>query len=226
MNTTLETPEQSPAADQRAPAAASERPSETRNRRTLQALSFRNIGAVYVWLLITVVFLIWIPSTFGSWVTVKQILNENAVTGLMALSLIVPLCTRTFDLSIGFVATLSSVVSTYAIAHGIPVVPSVAIAILAALFVGVVNAVVVVGMRVDSFIATLATGSLIESFITLLTNEIPITDPRLGGGFSHIGQTSIAGFTLPVLYVVVAAVVIWFVLEHTATGRRLYATGL
>jgi ribose transport system permease protein len=89
----------------------------------------------------------------------------------------------------------------------------------------VVNALVVVGMGVDSFIATLATGSLIQSFITLLTNQIPITNPRIGAGFADIGQKSIGGITLPVVYVLVAGVVIWFVLEHTATGRRLYATG-
>ena len=218
MNTTLETPE----------VAHRGKTPQTRpslGQKTLRALSFRNIGAVYVLALIVVVFVIWIPSTFATWQTVKQILNGNAATGLMALSLIIPLCTRTFDLSIGFVATLGAVISTYAIAHGVPVAPAVALAIGAALVVGFVNATVVVGMGVDSFIATLATGSLIQAFITLLTNEIPVTDERLAGGFSHIGQTSIAGLSLPVLYVLVVALVIWFVLEHTATGRRLYATG-
>src|SRR5438067_12795641 len=218
MNTTLETPDVAPAGTK--PSA-----SDSRGARALRALSFKNIGAVYVLAVIVVVFLIWIPGTFGTGQTAKQILNSNAATGLMALSLIIPLCTRTFDLSVGFVATLGAVISTYAIQHGIPVAPAVALAICGALFVGVVNAVVVVGMGVDSFIATLATGSLIQSFISLLTNQIPITDPRLAGGFSHIGQTSIQGFTLPVLYVIVVALAIWFVLEHTATGRRLYATG-
>jgi ribose transport system permease protein len=194
-------------------------------QRTVRALSFRNIGAVYVWLAILVVFAIWIPSTFLTWTTAKQILNGNASTGLMALALIIPLCTRTFDLSIGFVASLGCVTSAYMIGHGLPVSAAVAIAVGGALFVGLVNGFVVVGMGVDSFIATLATGSLIQSFITLMTNQVAITDPKLAGPFADIGQTSIAGLTLPVFYVLVIAIVIWFVLEHTATGRRLYATG-
>src|SRR4051812_29940027 len=150
MNSTLETPNVAGK-----PTKAQAGPS--RGERTLKALSFRNIGAVYVWALIVLVFLIWIPSTFGTVQTAKQILNENAATALMALALIIPLCTRTFDLSVGFVATLGAVTSTYAIAHGVAVAPAVALAIGAALVVGVVNAVVVVGMGVDSFIATLAT---------------------------------------------------------------------
>jgi ribose transport system permease protein len=89
----------------------------------------------------------------------------------------------------------------------------------------VINAVVVVVMRIDSFIATLATGSLIAALITMVTNEVPITDAKLGGAFAEIGQTNIGGVTLAVVYCAVVAVAIWYLLEHTATGRRLYATG-
>jgi len=211
--------------EQPRPGRALPRRREALAQRALRGLSFRNIGAVYVWLVIVAVFAIWVPTTFATSQTAKQILNDNAATGLMALSLIIPLCTRTFDLSVGFVASLTAVTSTYMIAHGMPVVPAVLIAVGAALAVGLVNATVVVVMGVDSFIATLATGSLIEAFITLMTDDIAITDPRVAGPFAKIGQASIGGITLPVLYTLVAAVVIWFVLEHTATGRRLYATG-
>ena len=199
--------------------------SRTRAERTRDALSFRNIGAVYVWLVIVVIFSIWIPSTFANWTTAKQILNQNSVTALMALALIIPLCTRTFDLSIGFVASLGCVTSAYMIGHGLPVGLAIAIAMGGAVLVGLVNGFVVVGMGVDSFIATLATGSLVQAFITLMTNQVAITDPKLTGSFAHVGQTSIAGLTLPVLYALFLATVIWFLLEHTATGRRLYATG-
>jgi ribose/xylose/arabinose/galactoside ABC-type transport system permease subunit len=194
-------------------------------RRLGRGLSFRNIGAVYVWLAIAVVFAIWVPETFPTAATAKQILNSNAATGLLALSVIIPLCTRTFDLSVGFVASLTAVTSAYMVGHGMAVVPAVLIAMGAALVVGLVNATVVVRMGVDSFIATLATGSLIEAFITLMTDDIAITDPELAGPFSKIGQASIGGITLPVIYTLLAATVLWFILEHTASGRRLYATG-
>jgi ribose transport system permease protein len=201
---------------------AARRPAWARLRK---GLSFQNIGAVYVLVIIAVVFTLWVPETFPTWSTVKEILNNNAVTGLMALSLVIPLCTRTFDLSIGYVATLTCVTSAYMIQHGVPVGGAVAIAVAAALLIGLFNASVVVLMGVDSFIATLATGSLIQALITLMTNDIAITDARLTGSFAHIGQSSVAGIGLPVIYVLFLATVIWFVLEHTGTGRRLYATG-
>jgi ribose transport system permease protein len=215
----------SPGAVGRDAAAAEPRRGTVTRVRRPGALSFRNIGAVYVWLAIAVVFTVWAHSTFPTWTTARQILDENAVTGLMALSVVIPLCTRTFDLSVGFIASLSAVTAAYMIAHGVPVAAAVTIAMGGALLVGLINAVVVVVMGVDSFIATLATGSLIQAFITMMTNDIAITSPRLAGPFAKIGQGSIGGITLPVVFTLVVALVIWFVLEHTATGRRLYATG-
>ena len=102
---------------------------------------------------------------------------------------------------------------------------AVLLGILVGMAIGLVNAFVVVTMRIDSFIGTLATGSLIASFITMATGDTPIQSIKLSGGFSKIGQTDINGITLPVLYAIVFAFAIWYLLEHTATGRRLYATG-
>jgi ribose transport system permease protein len=216
-----------------APAAVSERHVVTETeparstRQWRRSLAFSNIGAVYVWLLIILIFGIWVPNTFLTHTTFNQVLNNNAVTGLMALCVVIPLAARVFDLSIAFTMTLSGVTVAHFVAHtGVGVVPAVALALGAALAIGVINGVVVVGLGVDSFIGTLATGSLIKAFITMVTNDQSITGVKLlQTPFSSIAQTDIAGLTLPVLYLLLIAGAIWFVLEHTATGRRLYATG-
>jgi ribose transport system permease protein len=107
----------------------------------------------------------------------------------------------------------------------VPVVPAILLALGVGLGVGLINAIVVVVMKIDSFIGTLATGSLIAALVTMITKEVPITDAKLGGAFAKIGQTSVDGITLSVFYCAVVAIGIWYLLEHTATGRRLYATG-
>jgi ribose/xylose/arabinose/galactoside ABC-type transport system permease subunit len=189
-------------------------------------LSYRNIGAVYVWLAIVAVFAVWVPETFLTATTVKQVFNNNAVAALAALAIVIPLCAGVFDLSVGFVMSLTGVTAAHFVAEaGIGVVPAVAIALCVGLGIGLINALIVVRMRIDSFIATLATGSLIQSLITLLTDDTSITGVKLAGSFAGIGQSDLAGVTLPVFYVLGAAFAIWFLLEHTSTGRRLYATG-
>ena len=195
-------------------------------QRLVHGLAFDRVGAVYVWLGIIVLFSLWVPETFPNLATAKQVLNANAITALAALSITIPLAARVFDLSFAGVMTLTGVVVAHLIAKdGVPLVPAIAIALAVGVGIGVINAVVVVVMRIDSFIATLATGSLIAALVTMVTNEVPITDAKLGDTFAKIGQTSIDGVTLGVLYCAVVAVAIWYLLEHTATGRRLYATG-
>jgi ribose transport system permease protein len=209
-----------------APAAREAAAATPPARRLAHGLAFDRVGAVYVWLGIIVLFSLWAPETFPNVATAKQILNSNAITALAALSITIPLAARVFDLSFAGVMTLTGVAVAHLIAKdGVPVLPAIGLALAIGLGVGAINAVVVVVMRIDSFIATLATGSLIAALITMVTNEVPITDARLGGAFADIGQTTIGGVTLGVVYCAVVAVAIWYVLEHTATGRRLYATG-
>jgi ribose transport system permease protein len=191
----------------------------------MRGLAFDKIGAIYVWALIAVVFAIWVPDRFPQLATVKQVLNANAITALAALSIVIPLTTRTFDLSFAFTMTMAGVTTAHFAAVGAPLVIALGAGMAVALVIGLVNAIVVVSMRIDSFIATLATGSLIQALITMATGDTPILDIKLSGGFSKIGQTDLGGFTLPVLYAVLVALAIWYLLEHMATGRRLYATG-
>lgn len=200
-------------------------PITTPTSRWMSRLAFDKVGAIYVWVGIIVVFSIWVPDTFPNLTTAKQILNANAITALAALSVTVPLAARVFDLSFALNMTLCGVAVAHFVVDGVPLVPAVLLGMLIGLAVGLINATVVVGMKIDSFIATLATGSLIAALITFVTNDTPISDVKLAGGFSQIGQTTSQGLILPVLYVAVVAVGIWYLLEHTATGRRLYAVG-
>jgi len=188
-------------------------------------MAFDKVGAVYVWVAIIIVFSIWVPDTFPTLDTAKQILNSNAITGLAALAITIPLAARVFDLSFAFVMTLTGVAVAKLVVGGTPLLVAILIGIGIGLAIGLINATVVVVAKIDSFIGTLATGSLIQALITMVTDDTPISDARLAGGFSDVGQTNITGVTLPVLYFALVAVAIWYLLEHTATGRRLYATG-
>src|SRR6266851_5465683 len=68
-------------------------------RRTL---SFRNISAVYVLVVLVLVFSVWVPETFLTWTTLRSLLAQQAVTAIVALGLVVPLAAGVYDLSIGY----------------------------------------------------------------------------------------------------------------------------
>jgi ribose/xylose/arabinose/galactoside ABC-type transport system permease subunit len=195
--------------------------------RMRELFGVRNIGAVYVLVAICIIFAIWVPSTFLQVSTVRQLLDSSALTALAALAIVVPLSARVFDLSFAYTMSLSGVVTAhFIVSTHLDLTVSILLGLGAALLVGFVNATVVVVLKIDSFIGTLATGSIIEAFITLVTGGSSITNEKLATGFfAQISQGSVAGFTLPVFYAIIVAAVLWAFLEHSATGRRIYATG-
>src|SRR5947209_17091024 len=170
------------------PAPPKPAPGPSLAERLARGLAFNNIGAVYVWLAIVVVFSIWVPETFPTISTVKQVLNANAITALAALSITIPLAARVFDLSFAYTMTLTGVITAHFLAVGVPLVPAVLLGLGAGVVIGFVNGLVVVVMRIDSFIATLATGSLIAALITMATGGTAIVSTKLQGGFAKIGQ--------------------------------------
>lgn len=195
-------------------------------RNWAEHFSVRNIGAVYVLLAIIVVFSLWAPDTFPTWQTVKSVLNQNAIAGLVALALVVPLSARVFDLSVGSAMGLCNVIAAWLLVNqGVPVWIAVVLTVLAGIAIGLINTMVVIGWKIDSFIATLATGSLMAAGVSLLTKDRAIIGEELLGDFSKLATSDLFGVQVPVFFMLVVAAAVWAFLNYTPTGRRVYSTG-
>lgn len=193
--------------------------------RWLGALSYRNIGAIYVWLFLLIVFTVWQPDLFPTDQTAKTVLNQYAITGIAALSIVMPLAAGVFDLSIGSVIGFAGVFAGWCLnTVGVPPVLAVAMTLAAGIAIGLLNSLVVVKMNIDSFIGTLATGSIIAAGTLWVSGDQIITG-KVSGSFTEIAATSFSGVQLPVLYMLIAMLVLGFVLEQTVFGRHVYASG-
>jgi ribose transport system permease protein len=208
--------------DQLAP--SEERFDESTSARVKRILSVRNIGAIYIWIIIIVVFALLSDQFFTS-DTLKSVLNQGSITGIVALSLVVPLAAGYFDLSIGYTVSFSGVFVAWLLANSSmsPVVCGL-ICMAGCVAIGLFNAFIVVGLGVDSFIGTLGSGAILSSLTIWISNEQSISG-RVGDSFSKIGITSIDGFNLPVLYLLGLMVALAYWLERTQMGREFYATG-
>ena len=147
----------------------------------------------------------------------------------MAVGLVAPLLTNTFDLSIAGVMSLSSVlVSWLQTPHaqngpGWDMWPAMLVTMLVALLCGAVNALLVVGVRINSFIATLATGAVITSMAEYRSGGVQIPVSK---AFQRLSKNQMFwGIQAKVGYLVVIAFALWYVIEHTPVGRYMHATG-
>jgi ribose transport system permease protein len=201
-------------------------PGESAARRVVRALRIDSLSGIWVLGAVIIVFTIWIPNTFPTIDTVRSILNQNAITAIVALSLIVPLSAGLFDLSIGSAMALASVVAASLIVQqGYSGVAAIAFVLAVAVVVGVFNALIVVRLGIASFIATLGTGAVLQAIVVLVSKDTTVTSASLNQSFGKIATTSIGGIQITVLAALVLAAALWWLLEHTVTGRRLYATG-
>lgn len=199
-------------------------PSARATRRLRRALSFRNISAIYIFAVMFVIFSFWVPDTFLKWDTWKALLDSQAVTATLAIGLVIALSAGAFDLAIGAELGFGSIVVAWLLVDkGVPIVPAIALTLLAGALVGLANGLLVVKAKIDSFIATLGMSSILLALIAWVSSSQQILG--LPEGFQKIGTTEVLGLTLPVYLMLGVSLVVWYVLEKTPTGRRVYATG-
>src|SRR5690242_4152836 len=121
-------------------------------RRKLNT-GFDRFSGLYLWALFIVVFGIWVPDQFLTSATVHSIAAQQAVTGIVALAILIPLAAGLYDLSVGATAGLSGITSVVLMNdHHWGPVPAIAFGMAVAVLIGSVNAVVVVRLGVNSFI--------------------------------------------------------------------------
>jgi ribose transport system permease protein len=185
--------------------------------------SAKTASAVWVFAVIFLVFALWIPDTFLTSGTWRSLLDQQAVTALIAIGLVIPLAAGAFDLAIGTEVGLGAIFVAWLLMKSVPIVPAVLLSVIAGAVVGLGSGWLVVRARIDSFIATLGVSSILLAVISWISGDQQIIG--LSNSFANIANRQMLGVTLPVYFMLLVASLVYYVLEHTALGRRIYATG-
>jgi ribose transport system permease protein len=201
--------------------------SDARGRRLFDGLrtnlSVGRISGVYMGVVIIAVFSLWLPDVFPTVTTFQSVLSGQAVTGIAAVGLLFALAAGAYDLSVGYTMSVVGISTALLFDSGMNWGLAVLIGILIACAIGVVNGALVEFLGIDSFIATLATGALLQAAALGLSGARQITGfPK---GFLHLSTASAGGVPLDFIFLIGLALVAWYILVHTSFGRRLYAIG-
>ena len=180
--------------------------------------------ALYLWLVFTIVFT-FANDQFLTGTTWRLVFSEGVITAVLALAFLIPLVANTFDLSIGAVMGLSLVIVNWlGLNSDLPAGVAALIAVLACATVGFVSGFIVVRLGVNSFVATLGVSQLVTGMMLYVSENRQMTD-AFSDLYKDFGRQQYLGVPIIVVYLLVIALVVWFVLEQTPLGRRLYATG-
>lgn len=182
-------------------------------------------SGLYLWALFIIVFSIWQPSLFLTKANIDSIAAGQAVTGIIALAVLVPIITGAFDLSVGATANFTAILAiNLQVQHHISIPVAIILSVVAGSFIGAFNGFLVVKLRVNSFIATLGVGSIVLALMTMISaNSQPL--PPSSPSWGNLTQRSFGGFEIVFFYLIVIALIFWWALEHTPAGRYMYAIG-
>jgi simple sugar transport system permease protein len=167
-----------------------------------------------------------------------SILQAVAVVAILGAGVTVTLAVGGFDLSIGAIAASSVMAASYAmIVWGLSAVATVPLVLAFGALVGLVNALLIVRLKVPDLLATLSMMFLLSGLQLIPTAGRSISaglilpDGTTATGaydpaFLLIGRFSLFGI-VPVSVVLMAlvAIVLFVLTERTRIGRLLFATG-
>ncbi len=185
-------------------------------------------GLLTLTVLIFVVFALLLPDTFPTGANIKSILTNQSIPAILALGATIPIVTGRFDLSIGYGIGLAHVVMMWLITqHAMSWQLAALLVIGVGVIVGLFNGLLVEFAQIDSFIATLGTGSVLYALTGWITGGGRIV-PGITGlppALTDLTNSSLLGLPVTFWYVVALVVLLWLVLEHLPLGRYLYVVG-
>lgn len=184
-------------------------------------------GGVALLVAMFLIFTIALPGKFLTYDNVIGVIGNQAIIGLMALSVLLPLACGVFDISVAGMMTLAVVAVTWLFqttSGSIPIPVAIVIVLLFAVAVGLFNGGLVLKGKIDPFIGTIATGAVLIGVSQAIANGTTIS-ADIPESFTQLARTQIEKVPITVLYFLVAMAVVWYVLDYTPFGRRAYATG-
>ncbi|WP_338681357.1 ABC transporter permease [Streptomyces acidiscabies] len=185
-------------------------------------------GLLALTALLFLVFSLALPDTFPTLDNISSILSNQSIPAMLALGAMIPIVTGKFDLSVGYGLGLAHVLTMQLIVNnGWPWPLACLAVVVGGCVVGVFNGLLVEFARIDSFIATLGTGSVLYACTGWITDGARIVPGPQGlpAAFTDLYDSTFLGLPVSAFYVLGLAVVLWLLLERLPLGRYLYVIG-
>jgi len=187
-----------------------------------RSLKARECTLIVILLLFIAIFGVTVEG-FLSVYNIRSSLMAMVTTTLVTIGQAVVLITGGFDLSVGSVLAFSGIITGKALNGGVPIVPAILIGLLIGAGIGFLNGLLVTRIRMNPFIATLGTMTVVRGA------SLAITEGRVVGGlpraFNFIGQGEVGHMPVAVIIMVVLVILGDLLLRRHRWFRQMFYIG-
>jgi ribose transport system permease protein len=182
-------------------------------------------GLPILTLALAVLFSILLPDSFPTALNIRSILSDKGIIALLSLGAMLPMMAGRIDLTIGFGIVLWHILAiSLQVWYNVPWPLAVLLVLLCGAVSGLVNGLLVEIAQIDSFIATLGTGTIFYALALWLSGGRQVMG-ILAPGFIDVNALSPLGIPMPAVYVIVLGAALWVMTERLPLGRQIYAIG-
>ncbi|GIU27758.1 ribose ABC transporter permease [Shewanella schlegeliana] len=181
--------------------------------------------------LIALMCLIFVVSLLSpNFLTVDNLLNilrQTSINAIIAVGMTIVILTAGIDLSVGSVLALSGAIVATLIGMDVPVIVALPVALIAGAALGAISGIIVAKGKVQAFIATLVTMTLLRGVTMVYTDGRPVPTgfSETADSFTWLGTGYLLGIPVPVWLMAIVFIGAWYLLNHTRFGRYIYAVG-
>ena len=181
---------------------------------------------VILLVLIAVFFSVWSKTsdTFFSTANLQTVIGNQSVVAIIALGALIPLVCQEWDLSVGAIASLAAVMAASVMSAGTNAVLAIGLAVVIGAGIGAINGTIVTRGRVTAVIATLGMATILAGVVNQKTGGTAIVS-NIPEALTNFGSQNTLGIPRTAFVLAAIALLVYFLLQHTAFGRYLYALG-
>lgn len=205
------------------PDASLDGAADTLARRLARAMPA--YGLVVLTVALAALFSVLLPDTFPTLFNLRAILSDKSVIALLALAAMIPMLTGKIDLTVGYGIVLWHILAiSLQTRFGLSWPVAVLVVLACAALFGMLNGLLVELAQIDSFIATLGTGTVLYAVAMWHSGGRQVVG-ELPEGFLQLAGADLFGLPIPAFYVLGIALALWAVTEFMPLGRGLYVIG-
>lgn len=182
----------------------------------------RNLAAAVALMLLCIILSV-TTETFMVASNLLSVLRQVCVNCFIAFGITCVLICGGIDLSVGSVVAAAGVIAVRCGNSGMPLILCILMPLLFGAVVGIVNGYIISTTTLPPFIVTLSMQIIIRGVSYLLTGGQPAQSDN--EAFNNMGVGNILGIPTPVIFVIGAFIILYFIMNRSAFGRHVYATG-
>lgn len=178
-------------------------------------------------LLILVIIVSVLSPTFFTISNLLNVFRQTSINAIIAAGMTFVILTGGIDLSVGSILAFSGAVAASMLASGSSVIVATIVAVVIGAVSGFANGIVISKGKLQPFIATLATMTILRGLTLVFTDGKPVSIGTTNNAisFGKIGGGQIAGIPTPAIIMVLAFALCFYILTQTKMGRYVYALG-